>query len=82
MCPLFQENDRCFIRRTNATVHRGCLTNFTPCVDNDSCYLCSGHGCNGIVGNSTDIPEFNFANKNAISILLLTFVTIFTIFKF
>lgn len=81
-CSIFRENDQCFIRRQNGTVTRGCVSEVPQCDNPDQCFRCVGNGCNNIIGNADNVPEFNFASKNTISVMLLTVVAALAVFKY
>lgn len=76
ICPIFSEDDQCYIARPNGNFERGCLsTNRNRCGDDESCHLCSGNGCNSV--------DYNSAFSITSSAKFIAFVAIFilTIFK-
>lgn len=56
-CPLWANEDSCYIRRTENTVERGCLSSSgSRCNNISHCLICNGHGCNTFNATDSQVP--------------------------
>lgn len=47
VCPIFRNEDRCYVARPNGNFERGCLSSATArCENGEPCLICDGPGCN------------------------------------
>ncbi|CRK95027.1 CLUMA_CG008513, isoform A [Clunio marinus] len=76
VCPIYADDDQCYVARPNGNWERGCLSSLTTrCLTNGTCSLCSGQGCNfgdfnGAVNIHSSIQIFAFALLSIIVTML------------
>ena len=63
-CPNNIVNDQCYIARPSGKYERGCLSSTKRC-ESESCYKCSGNGCNS--------EDYNSANDTYSMTKMITF---------
>jgi len=56
-CALWANEDSCYIRRTENTIERGCLSSSgNRCQNISHCLICNGHGCNSFNASDVNVP--------------------------
>lgn len=46
ICPIYRDDDRCFVARPEGNFERGCLSSATQTCQGNFCQTCVGMGCN------------------------------------
>lgn len=64
--PCLAPSERCFTRRSDRLVMRGCQAQHRGlCDDQQQCLFCNTDNCNVLSHNSTDIPQASGAQAGA-----------------
>lgn len=75
-CPLWANEDSCYIRRTESTIERGCLSSSANrCQNLSHCFVCNGHGCNSFNSTDSQVP----LSPNSASFFYPTFSMLLTV---